>query len=150
MALFHYIKREFETIFIHKFSSDTMPLFNIFKNSFHYFGLFGFLTMYFYISPNYTPPTWGTPTLFYIFTGFFVLFELLNLKCHMILSNLRPPGTTKRGIPKGWGFGLVSCANYFWEACAWLTFCVQAQTLGGYIFLVASFAQMFIWALKKH
>jgi very-long-chain enoyl-CoA reductase len=150
MALFHYIKRELETLFVHKFSSDTMPLFNIFKNSFHYFGLFGFLTMYFYIHPNYTPPAWGTPTIFYILLGFFLLFELLNLKCHMILSNLRPPGTTKRGIPKGWGFGFVSSANYWWEACAWTTFCVMAQTFGGYIFLVASFAQMLIWALKKH
>ncbi len=33
---FHYLKREVETIFVHKFSKGTMPLFNLWKNSFYY------------------------------------------------------------------------------------------------------------------
>ena len=32
----HFLKREFETIFIHKFSRPTMPLFNLFKNCAYY------------------------------------------------------------------------------------------------------------------
>ena len=124
MALGHYIKREFETLFVHKFSNDTMPLSNIFKNSFHYFVLFGFLTMYFYLRPDYTPPAWANDTIFTASAVLFTIFELLNLKAHMILSALRKPGTTQRGIPEGWGFGLVSCANYFYEAMAWIVFTV--------------------------
>lgn len=150
MVLVHYIKRELETAFVHRFSSETMPLINVFKNSFHYYGLFGFLTMYFYLHPDYTPPSWASPAVFYTATALFLIFEFLNLQTHLVLKNLRTPGSTERKIPYGWGFGLVSSANYFWEAMAWIVFCVQAQVLGGYVYLAASVYQMAAWAIKKH
>ena len=150
MVLLHYFKRELETAFVHRFSSETMPLSNIFKNSFHYFILFGFGTMFFYLAPWYKPPSWATDEIFYAATGLFCLFEFLNLMTHITLRNLRSPGSIERKIPYGWGFGMVSSANYLWETCAWLVFCVQAQLIGGYIFLVASIYQMTVWALKKH
>ena len=124
MVLLHYVKRELETAFVHRFSSETMPLSNIFKNSFHYYGLFGFLTMYFYLDPSYTPPAWASERVFYGCAALFVIFEFLNLQTHLVLKNLRSPGTIERKIPYGWGFGMVSCANYLWETCAWVTFCV--------------------------
>lgn len=124
MVVLHYAKRELETAFVHRFSSETMPYTNVFKNSFHYYGLFGFLTMYFYLHPQYTPPSWASDNFFYGSTALFCVFELLNLKTHLILKNLRKPGTTERNIPFGCGFGLVSSANYLWETCAWLTFMV--------------------------
>lgn len=124
MVLMHYIKRELETAFVHRFSSETMPLMNVFKNSFHYFVLFGFATMFFYLRPEYEPPSWATDEVFYTCTGLFCLFEFLNLMTHLVLKNLRAPGTTERKIPYGWGFGLVSSANYLWETLAWITFCV--------------------------
>lgn len=124
MVVLHYAKRELETAFVHRFSSETMPYTNVFKNSFHYYGLFGFLTMYFYLHPQYTPPSWASDNFFYGSTALFCVFEYLNLKTHLILKNLRKPGTTERNIPFGCGFGLVSSANYLWETCAWLTFMV--------------------------
>ena len=80
----------------------------------------------------------------------FCIFEFMNLMCHIQLKNLRKPGTTERGIPMGWGFQLVSCANYFWEGMAWLTFAVQSQVLGAYFFLAVSVIQMMEWAMSKH
>lgn len=126
MVLLHYIKRELETLFVHKFSNDTMPFTNIFKNSLHYWGFFGGCNMYFFLHPDYTPPAWASQEFFIGATALFCFWELLNFMCHVQLSSLRKPGSTERGIPTGWGFGYVSCANYLWEGLAWLTFAIQA------------------------
>lgn len=101
MALFHYVKRELETIFVHRFSSDTMPFMNIFKNSAHYWVLFGLCSMYFFLKPSVEE---GSRTTQIVLAGLFFVFELLNLKTHLVLKNLRREGSTERGIPQGWGF----------------------------------------------
>jgi len=126
MALLHYVKRELETIFVHRFSAETMPLSNLFKNCFGYFIVFGVMTMYFFLHPGYQPPSWASDTYFFATTGAFLVFEFLNLMCHVTLMNLRPPGTNQRKIPYGWGFDYVSCANYLWETCAWLAFALHS------------------------
>ena len=46
MVLVHFLKREWETVFVHRFSHGTMPLSNLFKNSFHYWVLSGVLLAY--------------------------------------------------------------------------------------------------------
>lgn len=48
-----------------------------------------------------------------------------------MLRNLRPEGTTKRAIPKGYGFGLVSCPNYFFETLAWTAVTVMTGSYAG-------------------
>ena len=101
MALFHYVKRELETIYVHRFSSDTMPFMNIFKNSAHYWILFGICSMFFFLKPSVEE---GSRVVELVLAGMFLVFEMLNLKCHLILKNLRKAGSTERGIPHGWGF----------------------------------------------
>jgi very-long-chain enoyl-CoA reductase len=150
LVVFHYMKRELETLFVHRFSNDTMPFFNLFKNCSHYWFIFGFINMYFFLHPDYTAPAWATKEIHIGFAVLFVFFEFLNLMCHLTLKNLRPPGSNVRGIPKGWGFGLVSCANYLWESLCWLVFAIQSQVIGAYIFFLVSTVQMALWALKKH
>lgn len=105
MVLIHYLKREYETLFVHRFSNETMPLTNLFKNSTHYWLVMGLGTMYFYLHPDYTPPSWACcETNFYYTFGLFLFCEFMNFQCHGVLRDLRKPGTTTRGVPHGYGF----------------------------------------------
>lgn len=151
---FHYAKRLFETVFIHRFSHGTMPILNIFKNSTYYWGFAAFVA-YYVNHPLYTPPSFGDNQI-YAGLGMFALCELGNLSIHVALRNLRPPGTKERRIPRPTSnpltflFSLVSCPNYTYEAGAWLGFSVMTQCLPALLFTTAGFAQMAIWALGKH
>ena len=146
----HYIKRELETLFIHRFSNATMPIVRLPINCFHYWILCGVGVGYYLCHPLYRPPFNENSLYLYSLSTLFVLFEILNWKTHLILRGLRPRGTKKRGIPEGWGFQWVSCANYLWESAAWLSYSFLTMTLTGFLFTLIAFAQMLIWALKKH
>jgi len=143
----HFIKREFETHFIHRFSLETMPIINIFKNSFHYWILSGLFIAYFLYHPLYQAP-FGNLVV-YIFAGLFLFAEYHNFACHCILRDLRKPGTKTRGNPRGNLFEYVACANYTWELIAWLLFAIFTQTLTAYFFFLVSFGQIAAWSVKK-
>jgi very-long-chain enoyl-CoA reductase len=149
MVIGHYLKREYETMFVHRFGNNTMPFKRVFINSIHYWGIFGALVGYFFFHPRYTEPSFSMPVKYGLIAAF-TLFQLLNYKAHSILRDLRKEGTNERGIPKGWGFGLVSCANYFYETLVWLSFAIFSGTATAYVFLIVSFVQMTLWAKGKH
>lgn len=92
---FHYAKRLFETLFIHRFSNATMPLRNLFKNCAYYWIFAGYVA-YHVNHPLYTSPALPQALLA---LGGFVISELGNLAIHINLRNLRPPGTKVRKIP---------------------------------------------------
>ncbi|CAI2376879.1 unnamed protein product [Moneuplotes crassus] len=150
MVLGHFIKRELETLFIHRFSSTTMPLKNLLINCTHYWFTFALLVGYFLFHPKYTEPEYSSMNVKYVLIVLFTFFQTMNFLCHNQLKNLRKPGTTERGIPQGYGFGLVSCANYFWETLVWLSYSIFTGTATSYLFCAFSFYQMADWALKKH
>lgn len=150
----HYGKRLLETLFIHRFSHATMPIFNLFKNCGYYWGFAAFIA-YFINHPLYTIPYYGDRQVYAALAGF-VMNELGNFSIHLALRNLRPEGTTKRQIPRPTSnpftklFDFVSCPNYTYEAGAWISFTVMSQTLPALFFTVAGFYQMSMWALGKH
>ncbi|EYE99825.1 trans-2-enoyl-CoA reductase (NADPH) TSC13 [Aspergillus ruber CBS 135680] len=147
----HFLKREFETIFIHRFSNATMPARNIFKNSAHYWLLAGFNIAYWAFRPDATAAT-DTPNenLLYAGLGLFVFSELANLNAHLVLRNLRRAGTTERGIPSGFGFGLVTCPNYLFEILAWAgVYLVSGLSWSVLFFIAVGGGQMAVWAAKK-
>ena len=149
MMLFHFLKRELESMFLHRFSSDTMPAKNIFVNCSYYWLLNGLFIGYFLYSPRYTEPNFS-PLVFNALIGSFTLAEIMNFFCHLHLRNLRPAGTKVRGIPKGYGFDLVSCANYFWEVIAWASFAGLAKCVPAYIFLAATVFILSKWSVVRH
>lgn len=151
----HYVKRELETVFVHRFSNGTMPLFNIFKNSTHYWLLSGLLLAPFIHSPWFSAASVaGTvqdkSSYIYGAAGVMVLSELANAYCHIILKNLRPAGSKVRKIPRGFAFELVSCPNYFFEFLSWAAFTVLTLNPASALFAAVSTGQMWLWAVKKH
>ncbi|KAJ5545042.1 hypothetical protein N7535_006570 [Penicillium sp. DV-2018c] len=147
----HFLKREYETIFVHRFSSATMPARNIFKNSAHYWVLAGFNIAYWVFRPDSAAAS-ATPNMALVYAGLalFVFGEVANLNAHYILRNLRRPGTTERGIPRGFGFSAVTCPNYFFEILAWLgIFLVSQLNWSVLLFVFVGGLQMWSWAWKK-
>ena len=147
----HFMKREFETVFVHRFSNATMPFRNIFKNSFHYWILAGLIPAYFVYQPN-SPAAASSPNtlLQYLGIALFAIGETGNLYCHYVLKGLRRKGTTERGLPKGFGFGLVTCPNYMFETIATLgMFTISGFSWSVLVYMVAAVGQMAQWAKKK-
>lgn len=146
MWTFHYFKRLLETRFVHSFSHQTMPLFNLFKNCTYYWG---FATLIAYMVQK-NSSQFENPTVFQnCIVPFFFVFEALNGYSHMILKSLRPPGSTAHVLPKGFLFDQITCPNYTMEICSWICFSLYSQTLVSYLFAICGAAQMFVWADKK-
>lgn len=164
-AMLHFLKREFETAFIHKFSMATMPAFNIFKNSGHYWILSGFFLAYFIYAPDsyvsedksvLSKILFGrnayplSANQLHFLTAFWLFAELSNLWTHLNLASLRANGSKKRQIPRGYGFDLVSFPNYYFESLGWFVYLLVTQNWSSLLFLIIGTGQMAIWALKKH
>jgi len=150
LIVLHFVKRELETLFVHRFSAATMPLRNIFKNSFHYWILSGLMLAAFIYSPSSAAAQQPSPLLLYTGLTLYVFGELGNLQTHLTLMGLRSPGGAERGIPQGPLFNLVTCPNYFTETISWIgVYLVSGLSWGVLIFLVVSVLQMRQWAIKK-
>ena len=147
-VVFHYVKRELETVFVHRFSNDTMPVRNIFKNSFYYWVIGGAAIAYFLYHPLYTETY--SPTFVTVAAVLFVIAELANGYCHLILRWLRPEGSKTRGVPRGFLFEYVTCANYTCEVTVWLIFAVFTHTLTSYAWALLGLAILSQWSLKRH
>uniref|UniRef100_A0A673I9P6 Very-long-chain enoyl-CoA reductase n=1 Tax=Sinocyclocheilus rhinocerous TaxID=307959 RepID=A0A673I9P6_9TELE len=122
---FHYIKRLCETIFVHQFSTGTMPLRAIIRNCAYYWGFAAWLA-YCINHLLYTPPS-----------NFLLLFK--GAKCQ------RFPHPSKN--PFTWLFYFVSCPNYTYEVGAWVGLSIMTQLA---LFTLVGFIQMTIWAKGKH
>ncbi|KAN0070577.1 3-oxo-5-alpha-steroid 4-dehydrogenase domain containing protein [Elaphomyces granulatus] len=147
----HFVKRELETVFVHRFSSATMPARNIIKNSAHYWILAGLNIAYWVFRPD-PSAVMQEPNPFFLYAGLalFVGGELGNLNTHLVLRDLRRPGSTERGIPRGIGFGLVTCPNYMFEVISWLgIYLVTGLNWSVLLFTVVGVVQMMSWAKKK-
>lgn len=145
----HFLKREYETLFVHRFSHATMPLRNLVKNSAHYWlgsGLAVGWEMYYYKQYEGGESEWRT----IFWACMFMAAELGNLYTHVVLRRLRAHDPKARGIPHGFGFHWVSCPNYLFESAAWLAFAKMTGLRSAWLFWALATAQMYWWARKKH
>jgi very-long-chain enoyl-CoA reductase len=151
MMVLHFAKREYETLYIHKFSLSTMPLRNIFKNSAHYWLLSGLNIAYWVYAPTACAAAAGplATALDVAGVALYLFGEASNLHTHVTLSRLRSAGGTERGIPRGYGFDLVTCPNYLFETIAWVGVLLVSKSASTALFLAFSFGQMYPWAVKK-
>lgn len=149
MFMGHFLKREFETLFIHKFSANTMPLRNIFKNCGHYWALSGLLSAYFVYSPTSLAATANPAAIDAVATALFLFGEVGNALVHLYLASLRSAGGTERKIPVGYGFNLVTCPNYMYEIVAWLGVIAVTRSWAVVVFIVVGAVQMYAWAKGK-
>lgn len=148
----HYIKRLYESIFVHRFSHATMPFKNLYRNCGYYWGFAAYIAIHIN-HPEYTPPC---NIQLIMGTIVFVFAELGNLSVHLLLRDLRPSGTNIRQIPMPTSnpftnmYNLVSCPNYTYEFLAWFGFFIITNSLSALLFATAGVAQMTLWALVKH
>lgn len=145
----HFLKRELETLFVHRFSNATMPFTNVFKNSAHYWLLAGANIAFWSYKTGSPTESLVNPLIIYGGLLLFIIGELGNLSTHLTLRGLRSSGGTERGIPQGLGFDLVTCPNYMFETIAWAGIWLVTFSLSTGVFVVIAVGQMAIWAKKK-
>ncbi len=130
LGMIHFSRRILECLFVHIYSNATIPLAEFLAALAHYWGLYGILVCYFLFHPKYFSPAWNQWVYYGLIAGF-LFTELMNCCCHFVLMTLRVPGDFKDEIPWSFGFGWVSCANYFWEVIGLTLYSVLINTFTG-------------------
>ncbi|EEH40654.1 synaptic glycoprotein SC2 [Paracoccidioides lutzii Pb01] len=154
LVILHFVKRELETAFVHRFGRVTMPAMYVLRNSAHYWLLSGVNIAFWIYAPTSTIATKtiesADPLLLYSGLALYVFGQLANLNTHIVLRNLRRPGTTERGIPSGFGFSWVTCPNYLFEVMAWIgVYLVSGLNWSVLLFIVVACLPMITWAKQK-
>lgn len=143
----HFVKREYETFFVHKFSRPTMPLSNLYKNSTYYW-TFALVVALPLCNTNFTAP--GKTQVALCFAGWLVN-QTINYLVHSYFASSRKiEGDKTRDVPRGPLFALVSCPNYTAEVLGWIFWSSMTQIAMGGVFAFVGLAQMTEWAISKH
>ncbi|KAM9900143.1 hypothetical protein OXX69_009208 [Metschnikowia pulcherrima] len=163
LAVLHFVKREYETLFVHRFSNSTMPLLNLFKNSAHYWVLSGVNLAIFTYSYNPASLKAASPLASFLFhvnslpqsvnytlVLLWAFAEVSNFITHLKLAGIRAKDKKAYAIPYGYGFDWVVCPNYFFESLSWLAYALLVGNWSTWLFLVVSSSQMYVWALTKN
>lgn len=149
MFMLHFVKRELETMFVHRFSANTMPIRNIFRNSIFYWTTAGLAAAVDIYAPGNLADRKGFGLVDYVGIALFVVGEVLNFRVHMHLTSLRKPGGTERGIPNCVGSRLVTCPNYMFEVMAWVGVILVSRSWAVVLFISLGTKMMIAWSKEK-
>lgn len=149
MFFSHFVKRELETAFLHRFSANTMPAFNIVKNSAYYWITAGLLAAFFIYSPRSLANRPELGLLDYVGIALFAGGEVANFVVHKHLAGLRRPGSTEKGIPSCIGSSLVTCPNYMFEIIAWIGMILVSREWSVVLSICIGIMYMSSWSRDK-
>jgi very-long-chain enoyl-CoA reductase len=151
MIMLHFLKREYETIFVHKFSLATMPWGNIWWNcGWYWLGAGLVLAPEIYSDFSSTASESANLTkLNYLGIVIYLYGEISNFITHLNLASLRSRGGTERKIPHGYGFNIVTCPNYMFELVSWIGVLLVTRTAGAVLFFGLALWKMNQWGMKK-
>lgn len=130
----HFLKRDLEVLFIHKFSGNIM-LDSIVLISFSYC-----LNTVFIIYAQFLAREIPEPAVDLWFAGLvlFIVGMAGNFYHHYLLSKLRKEGEKEYKIPKGGLFDLVICPHYLFEIIDLFGISFMSQTVHGFAFALSS------------
>lgn len=143
----HYLKRLIESLCVHNHGSHTVPTFSLLKECVYYWGFAAL------IGWSVNRPLAEEPSRWRVMVGFpmFCMAMFCNMICHVQLKYLRPKGTNKVGLPRGFLFEYVDCPNYFCEIMMWVAFnVVTGFTVAGVTFCVFGAVYMTMAAKARH
>lgn len=149
MFIAHFVKRELETAFLHRFSAATMPAFNIFRNSFFYWATAGLICAYCIYSPQSFAARDNFGLLDYVGIVLYLGGETCNFIVHNHLASLRKRGGTEKGIPSCIGSSLVTSPNYMFEVIAWLGVILISREWSVVLFISIGIWYMKSWSRGK-
>ncbi|KAK0651612.1 3-oxo-5-alpha-steroid 4-dehydrogenase-domain-containing protein [Cercophora newfieldiana] len=145
----HFFKREYETMAVHKFSANTMPVRNIVRNSAFYWIMAGLLSAW----DIYAPGSSSDRDTFGFLDGvglvLFFVGEICNYIVHKHLSGLRKPGGTEKGIPNCIGSKWVTSPNYMFEVLAWVGVILISRSWAVVLFICGGIVYMRDWSKGK-
>ncbi|BAU02032.1 Polyprenol reductase [Vigna angularis] len=126
----HFFKRDFEVLFIHKYSGG-MLLDSAIPISLSYF-----LSAATMVYAQHLTQGLPEPPINLLYPGIvmFVIGIIGNFYHHYLLSNLRAKGEKEYKIPKGGLFGIVICPHYLFEIIQFYGITFISQTLYGLCF----------------
>ncbi|KAK4101983.1 hypothetical protein N658DRAFT_43053 [Parathielavia hyrcaniae] len=145
----HYLKREYETAFVHKFSANTMPARNIVRNSAFYWLIGGLLCALDVYAPNSLAARDALSPLDCVGLALYAAGEAGNWAVHRHLASLRRPGGTERAIPNCVGSSLVTSPNYMFEVVAWTGVILISRSWTVVVFICAGTYFMRAWSRDK-
>lgn len=131
MLLLHFLKRIFETLFVHKYSGSSDGVVDLVIG--------GYYTLTCWIIMTFMNTMVTTSTLsslmFYAGLSVYIVGELGNAYHHNLLADLRksPDSGKKYVAPRGGLFEHVATPHYMFELVAWLGIAITAQQLNAFL-----------------
>jgi very-long-chain enoyl-CoA reductase len=130
-----------------------MPAVYVIRNSAHYWIFAGLNISYWIFRPDAIAarPLSTDLEKYLVYAGLalYVFGELANMNAHIVLANLRPAGTTVRGIPKGFGFSWCTTPNYFFEIIAWIGVLLVTRSWATALFIAIAWWILQKWAVVR-